>query len=277
VIVIQVIKSSKMKKTFSVLWLFLSLSPILSIQVVQQETATKEKDLQEELMWTLDQLPHHREKRFLFFTDEKRIVMPPGSQLVLTPTLALPFIRYPPDGLDANMTISTPFTISFDNMGVTDNSNPFGLLPFFNPILGTSIFGRRKRSIPDPEIEPHQIKGGERAQLYSYVEDYLFTFGMDGKACLLRAICETHESPLLGYGFVGEMLEMFLTPSRSPYWNKMSDYIAAEQIGKKEGDCQTFNKDCPRSLFKLNKYSEEAQKRTFMKQESFKEISESSM
>jgi len=93
-----------------------------------------------ELEWTLAQLPHHREKRFLFMTDEKRIVMPPGSQLVLTPTLALPFLRYPPDGLDANMTISTPFTINFDKMGVTDNANPFGLIPFLNPILGRDLF-----------------------------------------------------------------------------------------------------------------------------------------
>ena len=44
-----------------------------------------------------------------------------------------------------------------------------------------------------------------------YVEDYLFKAGLEGKACLLRAICETHQSPLLGYGLVGELLEMFLT------------------------------------------------------------------
>lgn len=212
-----------------------------------------------ELEWTLSHLPHHREKRFLFMTNEKRIVMPPGSQLVLTPTLAMPFIRHPPEGLDANMTISTPFTISFDAMGVTDNQNPFGLLPFLNPILGSTIFGKRKRSVPDPDIEPHTIKGGERAFLYEYVEDYLFTFGMDGKACLLRAICETHESPLIGYGFVGEMLEMFLTPTKSPYWKKMTEYIAAEQTGRKEGDCWKFAKDCSRSLFKHNKYTKEAQ------------------
>ena len=43
------------------------------------------------------------------------------------------------------------------------------------------------------------------------MEDYLFTFGMDGKSCLLRAICEMHESPLLGYGIFGELLEVFLT------------------------------------------------------------------
>ena len=32
--------------------------------------------------------------RFLFLTEEKRLVMPPGSKLVLTPTLALPFLRF---------------------------------------------------------------------------------------------------------------------------------------------------------------------------------------
>ena len=50
-----------------------------------------------------------------------------------------------------------------------------------------------------------------RALLYEIVEEFLFKFGMDGKACLLRAICEMHESPLVGYGLFGEMLELFLT------------------------------------------------------------------
>ena len=66
----------------------LVLLPALSLaQKVDQEEALSE------LEWTMAQLPHHREKRFLFMTDEKRIVMPPGSQLVLAPTLALPFLR----------------------------------------------------------------------------------------------------------------------------------------------------------------------------------------
>ncbi len=47
--------------------------------------------------------------------------------------------------------------------------------------------------------------------LYEVLEEFLFKFGMDGKACLLRAICEMHESPLLGYGLFGEMLELLLT------------------------------------------------------------------
>ena len=50
-----------------------------------------------------------------------------------------------------------------------------------------------------------------RVLLYQAVEDTLFKFGYEGKACLLRAICEMHESPLIGYGFFGEVLELFLT------------------------------------------------------------------
>jgi len=216
-------------------------------------------ELREELEWRISQLPHHRDKRFAFLTDEKRFVMPPGSQLVLTPTLALPVIRYPPTGLDSNMTISTPFTLKFDAMGLTDNKNPFGLIPQLNSLIGSSIFGRRKRSVPDPETEPHLVHGGERAFLYEYVENFLFNFGMDGKGCLLRAICETHESPLLGHGMVGEMLELFLTPSKSPYWTRLTEYIAAEMAGRKQGDCARFERDCDRSLYKLNKYSKAAQ------------------
>ena len=84
--------------------------------------------------------------------------------------------RYPPDGLDANMTISTPFTsksnhpkknsvfapfsVNFDKMGLTDNQNPFGLMPFLNPILGADLFsfchmsrtGREDPSVKQPGL-----------------------------------------------------------------------------------------------------------------------------
>ncbi len=45
-------------------------------------------------------------------------------------------------------------------MGLTDNANPIGVMPFLNPGLG--IIGKKKREIPDPTIEPHKIAGGER-------------------------------------------------------------------------------------------------------------------
>lgn len=107
---------------------------------------------------------HHRNKRFIWMTHEKRLVWPPGTQLVLTPTLAMPLMRYPPHGIDANFTLSTPFTINFDAMGMTDNQNPIGLTPFLMP--GFPILGKRRRrkraANEEPDVEPHKIAGGER-------------------------------------------------------------------------------------------------------------------
>ena len=35
--------------------------------------------------------------------------------------------------------------------------------------------------------------------------------GVDGKACLLRTICELQESPVAEWTFVGELITHFLT------------------------------------------------------------------
>ena len=53
--------------------------------------------------------------------------------------------------------------VSFDAMGMTDNENPIGLVPFLNPGFGIGAFGkRRKRSTTDPDILADKIAGGER-------------------------------------------------------------------------------------------------------------------
>lgn len=63
-----------------------------------------------------------------------------------------------------------------------------------------------------PDSHQHAFHGGERAILYGVAEDMLSTFGMDGKACLLRAICETHSKKSLDHlGLIGEVAKLFLT------------------------------------------------------------------
>ena len=56
---------------------------------------------------------HHRQKRLLWITNDGRIALPPGTIMTITPTLALPFVRYPPYGFLSNMTISLPFTSEY--------------------------------------------------------------------------------------------------------------------------------------------------------------------
>lgn len=111
--------------------------------------------------------PHSRQKRLLWLTSDGRLALPPGSTLVITPSLSLPFVRYPPEGFFSNMTISLPFTsqyihfdfhifvkqcskpkkllstclvlfaaVDFDKLGLTDNQNPYGVLP---PLLARSM------------------------------------------------------------------------------------------------------------------------------------------
>lgn len=53
---------------------------------------------------------HHRQKRLFWITNDGRIALPPGTIMTITPTLALPFVRYPLYGFLSNMTISLPFT-----------------------------------------------------------------------------------------------------------------------------------------------------------------------
>ena len=147
----------------------------------------------------------------------------------------MPFVRYPPDGFHSNISISIPLTIDFDKLGLTDNQNPLGTL---GPLLARSMSQstgeiladyvykflkhRSKRDVAsnfnlvDNEMPKlpikHAFHGGERAILYALVEDFLSNFGLEGKACVLRAICEIHSHQTIDrYGFIGEMTKLFFT------------------------------------------------------------------
>ncbi|KAG7204225.1 hypothetical protein KM043_002055 [Ampulex compressa] len=215
-----------------------------------------------------------RQKRVLWITNDGRIALPPGTVMTITPTLALPFVRYPPYGFLSNMTISLPFTIDFDKLGLTDNENPYGILP--SPAFDRSVKSRQagmlmaefiaafiKRRLHKREITEapkNAFHGGERALLYGTVEDMLSGLGLNGKACLLRAICEVQGHPLNNFGLIGEMMKLFFTASKSPFANLLEEYVEAENRGKFHGECWPYFKDCQKSLFlpSGNKYTKDA-------------------
>lgn len=58
--------------------------------------------------------PHSRQKRLIWVTDDGRLALPPGTSLTIAPTLALPFVRYPPDGFFSNISVSLPITCEFN-------------------------------------------------------------------------------------------------------------------------------------------------------------------
>lgn len=115
------------------------------------------------------------------------------------------------------------FTVDFDKLGLTDNENPYGALPSaFDTTardqgsnVAEFIATFVKRGISKREaladLPKNALYGGERALLYGTAEDMLANFGLNGKACLLRAICEVQGHPLSNFGLIGEMLKLFFT------------------------------------------------------------------
>ena len=51
--------------------------------------------------------------------------------------------------------------VGFDAMGLTDNENPLGLMPFLMPGLGVGRRRRRDLDLPEPEMSPKDVPGGE--------------------------------------------------------------------------------------------------------------------
>lgn len=131
------------------------------------------------------------------------------------------------------------FTVDFDKLGLTDNQNPLGTLgPIFarsmsrsaGSVLADYVYKylkhRTKRDLGNdyikvnridnetpklPEQHKHAFHGGERALLYTVLEDFLSQFGLDGHGCLLRTICEVHSKKVENLGLIGEFMKLFFT------------------------------------------------------------------
>ncbi|XP_076058669.1 uncharacterized protein LOC143035689 [Oratosquilla oratoria] len=166
--------------------------------------------------------------------------------MAFSASINLPLARDIPAGYSASMTISIPFGLDLDALGWTDELNPWGLWPFL------SLITRKKRSSWEP-MPGVNYAGGDRELLYQILEDYLYNLGFEGHGCLLRAICEMFEMPLHNHGFVGELLEIFLSPSRSPWSNlRLKPYLEAERHGRVTGECWRYYKGCKQSFFTMN-------------------------
>ncbi|RZC33151.1 DM4 12 domain containing protein [Asbolus verrucosus] len=98
-------------------------------------------------------------------------------------------------------------------------------------------YARRKRS-------------STRWAIYGLIEKFFEKYGYgDGKACLLRSICEVAAQPVdKKTGILAEIIHAILTPSTTReildnHFN--SEYHAAEKLGKEVDNCAALFPECP--------------------------------
>lgn len=194
---------------------------------------------------TQESTPNDRTKRFLYYTSEQRLMLPPGTHFSLKPAIKLP-LKISSPGFEFDSVYSpVVIGVNFDDLGLTSEENPWALWPDFG------IF-RKKREAWSP-IPGVNWAGGDREVMFQVLEDAISNIGLPGKPCLLRAICEMFETPLMNHGFMGDVMELFFSVSKAAQADKrLADYLEAETLGKHHKSCAKFYSGCEHSLFTNN-------------------------
>ncbi|XP_057331713.1 uncharacterized protein LOC130671681 [Microplitis mediator] len=111
----------------------------------------------------------------------------------------------------------------------------------------SSLKKRRRRSISGND---------ERRIFYELLEHELQRWSGNGKACMLKSICEASSVPLNRESLVENLLHVVLTPdygNNSTFADK--DYLEASQAGRRGDDCTVIYSHCPKGYGLLDSIS----------------------
>ncbi|KDR23463.1 hypothetical protein L798_08665 [Zootermopsis nevadensis] len=154
-----------------------------------------------------------RMRRFLVYPDN-------GSYAELIMGFGLPILIQ-----DESLTMGTVIKLLYD-------------FPTNSSVYLDSVFNRERRTVSKTS----------RWDIYSMLESACDRLGLDGRACVLRAICEAADTTLQYNGLAGEVLHVLLTPSTTMevHRNYMDrEYYAAERLGTDvSGSCQLLYPEC---------------------------------
>ncbi|XP_042856724.1 uncharacterized protein LOC122243286 [Penaeus japonicus] len=121
----------------------------------------------------------------------------------------------------------------------------------------------------DSLLEQYQLGrsySDDQIDIYRSVEDRISSnYGLDGRGCVLRFICELQKYPIKDYTIFGELLSAVFTPR----WNDiekeadspMHAYLRAQREGRAEdsASCRTrYGHQCPFSVFNFFNSNEDA-------------------
>ncbi|XP_058055836.1 uncharacterized protein LOC131207243 [Anopheles bellator] len=82
-----------------------------------------------------------------------------------------------------------------------------------------------------------------RGQLFRVLERTFDRADRNGRACVLRAVCEVAATPLKHNGLIGEIIDVIFTPNPSELLDIV--YLEAQNYGSSGRDCIQLYPSCP--------------------------------
>ncbi|XP_076044870.1 uncharacterized protein LOC143027468 [Oratosquilla oratoria] len=185
---------------------------------------------------------HHRRKRFLSF--------PTGSVLTVTPKLTIPW--YSEGDVSSDKLFAFPLELNLPNATLRFakpmSSSMYGSYSKFSdspynifgstedPILSTysSYTSYKKRS-----LDYQRLSG------FELMQKTMDSVGMNGRSCVLRAVCGMANQSLDDLGLIGEMIKLFFSAGYGEGSDEVADYVEAEELGRLHGGCDEKYPSCP--------------------------------
>ncbi|XP_040564304.1 uncharacterized protein [Lepeophtheirus salmonis] len=199
-------------------------------------TTTRENDLKtticspfKPLFDALSSSMSNRKKR-------STIALPNTSAFVISNRLRIP---QPPWGFYL-IWIQFNFFIRpmFSDTVLTNSSN-----------LNVNLIGRKKRNAEDDNYLVRSLEE-DQVSILSKLEEAITKGGMNGRHCVLKAICELQETPIHEWSVLGEMISVLFRPKKG-YHSELLDYKKAEKLGSETGKCWSHYPNCPISIFNI--------------------------
>ncbi|XP_035900847.1 uncharacterized protein LOC118507017 [Anopheles stephensi] len=109
------------------------------------------------------------------------------------------------------------------------------------------------------EIDPSQLEGYSAEQsrwtTYKAMEKLSESYGLPGRPCVLRSVCESAAAPFTHTGGIfAELLHIVFTPSSTEEplsAHRDNEYFRAEQLGRSGAPCERIFPECVHSLLDI--------------------------
>ncbi|XP_040564305.1 uncharacterized protein [Lepeophtheirus salmonis] len=115
--------------------------------------------------------------------------------------------------------------------------------------LNVNLIGRKKRNAEDDNYLVRSLEE-DQVSILSKLEEAITKGGMNGRHCVLKAICELQETPIHEWSVLGEMISVLFRPKKG-YHSELLDYKKAEKLGSETGKCWSHYPNCPISIFNI--------------------------